>query len=215
MGNNSIDFPRTKPNSGPWNSSKSSLGHSLDENGLQQQKSDGLLVSMQDRRAAVVQRISRGYTGCQPRVLFPHRFKWNFACPCFHKKDVKDVHLGCPDKSTKLSVVERIQIGICGNPASPRSAPLCPAPPRAASPRSAPPRAAPFCSMDIRALDSTSGSTSRQLPPQRVRTGHPDIRRRHPPQCVHEQRLLHIARNHFQVLEMENEMSRPKRTAPP
>ena len=41
----------------------------MHEKGLQRQKSVGPLVSSQERRAAVVPRINRLSTGCQPRAL--------------------------------------------------------------------------------------------------------------------------------------------------
>ena len=98
---------------------------------------------MQDRRAAVVQRISRGYTGCQPRVLFPHRFKWNFACSCFHKKTSRTFILVARTKVPSFqssSESKSVFVEIPPRLALPRSAPPRPAPPRPAPPRPAPPR---------------------------------------------------------------------------
>ena len=69
-------------------------GHTLHETGFQGPTSVCTLANNQERRAAVVPRINRGYTadtprinrlstGRQPHLLFLHRFSWDFVCPCF------------------------------------------------------------------------------------------------------------------------------------
>ena len=62
---------------------KKNPSHALHEKGLQRQKGDGPQVSSQERRAAVVPRINRLSSAGQARILFLHRFPWDFSFSFF------------------------------------------------------------------------------------------------------------------------------------
>ena len=89
------------------------------------------MVSGQERRAAVVPRIIRLSTAGEPRVLFPHRFKCDFVCPCF-RGVIQDSCDALEGKKDGVSWANRpIGVPSCPAPSCP-AAPLCTAPPRLA-----------------------------------------------------------------------------------
>ena len=103
-------------------------GHALHEKGLQRQKGDVPLVGSQEERALLVSVTKRLSAAGQSRVLFLHRFTWDFACSCF-RGNVQATCLRC--------------FGGCGEGLFPRRTVLLansPARPRPATPPCAPTR---------------------------------------------------------------------------
>ena len=105
-------------------------GHALHDKGLQKQKGVGPLVSSQEHRALPVPVTNRLSSGCQPLVVFLHRFKWDFACSFFWRV-VQEMFLRCLGRyEGHLSPGRNVLSASCS--ALPRSAaPPC-APTRAA-----------------------------------------------------------------------------------
>ena len=123
-------------------------GHALHENGLQRQKSVGTLVRNHVRRAAVVPRINRLSTGCQPRVNRTFCSPVGLHGISFVRASVESFRTVCHDRrKAKGTVVfwANRPIGV----------PSYRAPPR----RSAVRRPAPTRPWYVRVLDSTNRFT--------------------------------------------------------
>ena len=96
----------------------------MHEKGLQRQIGVGPLVISQERRAAVVLRLSRGYTGCEPDVLFLHRFLCDFVCSCF-RKVIQNNSLRCHGgQGERLVTWADRPVSVHSCSVSPRPAPL-------------------------------------------------------------------------------------------
>ena len=99
----------------------------MHEKGLQKQKGDGPWVSSQKRRAAFSTRINHGYTGCQARTLFLHRFTYRISFVRASEETFRTFGLfSMPWRSWRAqgTVVPRANRPV-GVPSCP--APLCPA----------------------------------------------------------------------------------------
>ena len=99
-------------------------GYAVHEKSLQKQNGGGPLVSSQEQRALLVLVINRLSTARQPVVVFLHRFKLDFACPCFWR-DVQGTTLRCfGGCEGRVSLGQTILSASC--PARPRPAvPMC------------------------------------------------------------------------------------------